>query len=174
MVDPGRCLGCKTCELRCAVEKGSISRTLRGAIKEEVVPLPGVFVQSVHGQALPVRCAHCAEAPCLLACPVEAMRVGGEDGAVYCDQARCIGCLMCVMVCPIGAVYPADGRRFPLKCDQCWTMERPACVAACPTGALALEEITAEAPSLVDRRRQAAGLLRTILNARGRSTSESA
>lgn len=45
--DPSRCLGCKTCELRCAVERGSISKNLYEAVYEEVIPRPRVYVKRI-------------------------------------------------------------------------------------------------------------------------------
>jgi Fe-S-cluster-containing hydrogenase component 2 len=61
------------------------------------------------------------------------------------DQRLCIGCRLCVMVCPFGAIHVTtatiDGRdkRAATKCDLCIDRpEGPACVEACPTKALSL------------------------------------
>ena len=48
-VDRRKCLGCKTCELRCAVERGSVSKALAAAVRETVLPRSRVYVQSDGG-----------------------------------------------------------------------------------------------------------------------------
>jgi carbon-monoxide dehydrogenase iron sulfur subunit len=50
----------------------------------------------------------------------------------------CIGCWMCVMVCPYGVISPKrDGdRKVAVKCDLCKTTGEHACVKACPSGAV--------------------------------------
>jgi len=64
-----------------------------------------------------------------------AMRKDHETGEVTCDLDQCVGCWMCVMVCPFDAVQP--GEFFAIKCDMCGDREGgPVCVEACPTGAL--------------------------------------
>ena len=63
-----RCLGCKTCELYCAAERGSESKTLLGAVQETPLPQPRVCVEGASGAAFPLQCRHCLQAPCLDAC----------------------------------------------------------------------------------------------------------
>jgi phenylacetyl-CoA:acceptor oxidoreductase subunit 1 len=48
---------------------------------------------------LPVRCNQCKEAPCVEVCPAEATKKR-EDGIVYVDNDKCVGCRYCVVVCP--------------------------------------------------------------------------
>jgi len=57
-------------------------------------------------------------------------------GAVLCDQERCAGCWMCIMVCPVGAIRRGPDRRVASKCDLCMGEKMPACVANCPNVAL--------------------------------------
>jgi carbon-monoxide dehydrogenase iron sulfur subunit len=74
------------------------------------------------------------------ACPTGAMRRHPEINSVYVATDTCIGCWMCVMACPFGAVTADHISKTALKCDRC--PERvengiePACVDACPTKAL--------------------------------------
>jgi phenylacetyl-CoA:acceptor oxidoreductase subunit 1 len=42
---------------------------------------------------------HCKEAPCVDACPTGASQKR-EDGIVWVDQNKCVGCRYCVIVCP--------------------------------------------------------------------------
>jgi carbon-monoxide dehydrogenase iron sulfur subunit len=64
-----------------------------------------------------------------------------ERGITICDEYRCIGCFMCVMVCPFGVIVKHREERRIIKCDRCPDRDVPACVNACPTGALTFKEI---------------------------------
>ncbi len=155
-VDPERCLGCKTCEIACALNRSSVSRQLPDAIYERVAPLARVRVSPTGGTGgFPIQCRHCENAPCMDACPSGAMSRDAE-GLVVSDEARCVGCWMCVMVCPFGAPRPFRASRTMIKCDRCRGMDAPYCVEACPTHALALldpEALASGACPLTDRAR---------------------
>ena len=65
------------------------------------------------------------------------------------NPIKCIGCAMCVLVCPFGHPVVDDELRTMVKCDFCRDRVSkglpPACVEACPTGALlfgTVEEVT--------------------------------
>ncbi|HIW16516.1 MAG TPA: 4Fe-4S dicluster domain-containing protein [Firmicutes bacterium] len=137
-VDRRKCLGCKTCELRCAVERGSVSKALAAAVREAVLPRSRVYVQSDGGVPSVLHCRQCDDAPCLSACSTGALKMDPETGVKYIDADKCISCWMCVMSCPYGAIAPAAERHAADKCDQCYQMEQPYCMAACPTGAIEL------------------------------------
>jgi carbon-monoxide dehydrogenase iron sulfur subunit len=136
--DQSLCLGCKTCELRCAVERGSVSKCLNKAVKETVLPRPRIYVQWEGKKPFPLQCRHCEDAPCLEICSTGALRRDEESECIYIDGERCITCWMCVMVCPYGVISPAIEIHTADKCDQCFQMAEPFCLAACPTGALQL------------------------------------
>lgn len=135
-VDRDKCLGCKTCELSCAIERDSVSKTLLGAITELPKPRARVGVYGRTGGSFPLQCRHCEDAICLRACPSGAMQRDRETGTTFVDLQKCRGCWMCVMSCPFGAIIPASEYKVAMKCDACNHMEEPACVASCPTGAL--------------------------------------
>jgi len=150
VVKVDRCLGCRSCELACAVEH-SASRDLYEAIHETPGPRARVRVSQGATFAIPLQCRQCADAPCVAICPTSALHRADEDSPVFIDHARCIGCTWCVLACPFGVItLDAKGRTI-IKCDQCFERvehgELPACVSACPTGALefkALEDVVAE------------------------------
>ena len=134
-----RCLGCKSCELACAVAHSS-AKELIVAVRAGEKPGYRVNVEACGPRAVPIHCNHCEDAPCLMVCPTGAIHRDGDDQPVLFDGERCIGCKMCVQACPFGVItMSADGKGV-LKCDLC--VERlaegrePACVEACPTGAL--------------------------------------
>ncbi len=135
-----RCLGCRSCELACAVEH-SISRNLPAAIREDPRPRYRVHVSGSGRECLPLQCRNCEEAACLNACLTGAL-ARNEDGIVICDEDLCIGCFMCIMVCPFGVITIDPETRRIVKCDRCPERQEPACVAACPTGALLYREVS--------------------------------
>ncbi|MFQ5859637.1 MAG: 4Fe-4S dicluster domain-containing protein, partial [Anaerolineae bacterium] len=134
-----RCMACNACEIACAVEH-SAAKTLFGALLESPRSQPRVRVENAVAFSYPSRCLHCQDAPCILACPTGAMQHHAVTDSVFVDEDRCIGCWMCVMLCPFGAVTADSAYKTALKCDRCPDRveagEVPACVEACPTQAL--------------------------------------
>lgn len=133
LVETEKCLGCKSCELACGVTK-SESKNIYGAAMQSPKPVPRVFVEAGSGFSLPIQCRHCEDAPCVQACMSGAMW-RDSLGLVQNDPDKCVGCWMCVMVCPFGAITQ-NNNRLAAKCDRCNENDSPACVQACPTGAL--------------------------------------
>jgi carbon-monoxide dehydrogenase iron sulfur subunit len=76
-------------------------------------------------------CQHCESAPCIKICPTDAI----SDEKV--DTEKCIGCGLCVMVCPFGAMtYTAS---IAEKSDLCAVREEgPACIKACTKRAISI------------------------------------
>jgi len=131
--DIRKCLGCKSCEIACAVEH-SASKNIFQAIMEEKKPRQRVVVRSTSKEPFPLRCRHCEDAPCVQACMSGAM-YKDEQGVTRHDPDKCVGCWMCIMVCPFGAISRQEN--LALKCDLCPDREDSfACVEACPTNAL--------------------------------------
>jgi Fe-S-cluster-containing hydrogenase component 2 len=88
-----------------------------------------------------------AEAPCIEACPKEAMSRDERTGAVLIDDKTCIGCMLCQKACPWDAPQPHPERRLAIKCDLCAGREEgPICVQMCPLSGKALryEVVVAE------------------------------
>ena len=141
MINVEKCLGCKSCEIACAVAH-SESELLEEAIKESPRPQCRVNVEAVGEHAVPLQCRHCEDAPCIAVCPTGAIHRHGPDEPVLIEQDKCIGCKFCVAVCPFGVIeLSADGQAI-MKCDFCIERTKrgqgPACVEACPTKALTL------------------------------------
>jgi len=135
-VNVERCVACKSCEVACALNRSSLSKRLPEAISETPLPLSRVRVEDADTDGgFPVQCRHCADAPCLDACPAKAL-YRDATGLVLLRDERCIGCWMCVMVCPFGVPQPFRHYRKMIKCDQCIGMDAPFCVESCPTHAL--------------------------------------
>jgi len=140
MIDHDKCNGCLTCTLACAAAH-SPSRTIVGAMLDGTPAR--IFVQAVNGRPVPVTCRHCEEPACAEACMTGAMQKDPQTGLVSNEghEQACVGCWMCIMACPYGAITARPGdKKLALKCDGCPGLEEPACVSACPNGALVYEE----------------------------------
>jgi Fe-S-cluster-containing hydrogenase component 2 len=129
-VDAENCTGCRVCELVCSVVKTGCANPARSRIH--------VIKWDETGIRLPMLCVHCAQAPCMACCPVDALSRNDRTGAVERVPDLCIGCTMCVSACPFGAMSLDPHDDLAVNCDLCGGT--PECVAACPHGALLYAE----------------------------------
>ena len=148
-VNPERCIGCKQCQIACAVEH-SQSKALYEAVFEEPKPRPRVLVAPglYLDTSFPNKCRHCDPAPCMTVCPTGAIRCDLSTSIVFVDEQKCIACAMCAMVCPFDVItfYPSSLNKLAaIKCDHCIERQNrgevPACVEACKVGALVFGDI---------------------------------
>lgn len=134
------CLGCRLCEIHCIVQHSRSKKIIKAFREEKDSIVSGVEVEESGYVSFALQCRHCEEAPCLEACMTGAMHRDEETGAVLSDPDKCVGCWMCIMVCPVGAIRRGLDRKVASKCDLCIGRETPACVANCPNEALVLED----------------------------------
>lgn len=93
IADPATCIGCKTCMAACFH---------RHDVPNDVA-VPRLTLVTTRTISAPVGCHHCAEAPCVDACPTGCLFTDApEHVGVHPD--KCIGCRNCVLACPYGAV----------------------------------------------------------------------
>jgi len=83
-------------------------------------------------------CRQCIEAPCVDACITGALRQAVIG--VMLNDITCIGCGMCTMACPFGAIWLNKDREKSVKCDGCPNHAIPPCINACRPEALQLEQ----------------------------------
>lgn len=140
LINLEHCLGCKTCELACAVEH-SESKNLFAALFESMAPVSRVYVEAGQQFNFPLQCRHCTDAQCIRACISGALWRDENTGLVNHDREKCVGCWMCVMACPFGVIAQDRRAQVALKCDRCPERDVPACVASCPTKAISLAEV---------------------------------
>ncbi len=136
------CIGCRLCEIHCLVAHTKSKKILK-AFKEEIPKdaTAAVLVEEEGHLSFALQCRHCSDAPCIEACMTGAMYRDKKTGAVLHDEDKCVGCWMCIMVCPFGvtAADPAT-HKITSKCDLCAGQDSPACVANCPNEALVYED----------------------------------
>lgn len=137
--DTRKCLSCKTCEIACVIQH-SRSGDLYKVLAEEPRLKRLVKVTNTTQGPFPLRCHHCEDAACIDACKTGATFRDPLNGKILIDRDKCVGCWMCVMVCPFGAVFPDLKMEKAFKCDLCEGHNGPACVSACPSHALYYEE----------------------------------
>lgn len=136
-LDMERCSACGACMIAC-IDQNDIDVTKGEVPFRAVFDVEGRVGSGHKTHYLSMSCMHCADAPCIPACPCGCL-YKDENGLTLYDNTACIGCHSCAMACPYGApTFGADGKM--VKCDGC--IERmkygyePACVRICPTKAL--------------------------------------
>jgi anaerobic carbon-monoxide dehydrogenase iron sulfur subunit len=135
------CIGCRLCEIHCIVQHSKSKKILKAFKDENAKACAAVTVQEEGCLSFALQCRHCADAPCIEACMTGAMERDPKTGAVLHDEERCVGCWMCVMVCPFGVTRPDhEKHKIGSKCDLCRGKDTPACVEHCPNEALTYED----------------------------------
>ncbi len=125
-ISPDKCTGCLQCEMACSYEHEGVFNIAKSRIK--------VFDFHHEGRKVPYTCTQCAEAWCMQACPVDAIRLDLHTGAKVVFESTCVGCKVCTISCPFGTInYNHDSGKVA-KCDLCGG--DPACAKACPTGTI--------------------------------------
>jgi Fe-S-cluster-containing hydrogenase component 2 len=87
---------------------------------------------------LSIACRLCEDAPCVAACPRQALSVKAENGIILVDQVRCTGCGWCIEACDFGAIALDPSTKSVVICDLCEELPQPRCVELCPKQALSL------------------------------------
>jgi molybdopterin-containing oxidoreductase family iron-sulfur binding subunit len=100
VIDLQRCVGCGACIIACNNENNLQEGVVWSSkINRTVGTFPNVRYDYV-----PTLCNHCANAPCVGACPTEAMHKA-EGGITMIDTDKCIGCRYCMAICPYGVIF---------------------------------------------------------------------
>jgi phenylacetyl-CoA:acceptor oxidoreductase subunit 1 len=92
VVDLSKCMRCHGCVAACKLE--------------HFLPLGVYWCRLIAWEekadeltTFPVRCNQCKDAPCVKVCPTGATQQR-EDGIVWVDQDKCVGCRYCIIACP--------------------------------------------------------------------------
>lgn len=131
VLDTGRCVGCHSCTVACKVHNELPVEMIYNPVT--TVGPTGVF-PDVHMLHVPLLCMHCENPPCVDACPTFASQ-RRDDGIVFVDEEKCVGCKACVMACPYGARVSNHKKGTVQKCDFCKDRvdagKEPHCVKTC-------------------------------------------
>ena len=95
VINLNKCVGCYSCVAKCKQEHFLPPGVTFGKL---LVSETGSFPNAIK-HTYPVLCNHCREPACIEACPTGATQKR-EDGIVWVDEAKCIGCKFCVAACP--------------------------------------------------------------------------
>jgi carbon-monoxide dehydrogenase iron sulfur subunit len=153
-VDYEKCTGCRNCEIACSVHQVQASNPAKSAVR--IVKWARKWLN------VPVVCQQCEEPACANMCPVQAIARDAATDAMIVDSELCVGCQMCIVACPFGAVVLDRDQRQAIKCDLCGGVE-PWCVRFCAPGALTYG---LPATQSLDKKREAGHRLVEALSAR--------
>lgn len=115
-----KCTGCRLCEIACSMKH-------EGRIWPEASRIR-VFML-IPGIEVPHLCAQCSNYPCVNSCPVEALSVNEDTGAVLVDNEKCTVCGLCIKACPGEIPHLHPDRTHVVICDLCGG--DPECVKVC-------------------------------------------
>jgi len=128
--DASKCVGCQLCEYICSYTKTNEFNSYRSRIR--TVRAQEVLITAVS-------CRTCEDAPCVIACPRDALTQDAITGIIHIDPNKCDGCTWCIEACDFGAISINPATKLAEICDQCEDLEEgPQCVKWCPKEALEL------------------------------------
>lgn len=133
LVDYTKCTGCRLCETVCSVANTSVCNPARARIKV-------IRWEWEEELQIPTLCLQCDEAACIGVCPVKALSRDSSLGVVKLNSSFCIGCKLCLQVCPFGAISYDFVKKELIKCQFC--DGDPACVKFCETKALQFVDVS--------------------------------
>jgi carbon-monoxide dehydrogenase iron sulfur subunit len=131
VLDPEKCDGCRVCEAVCSLVNEGESNPVKSRIK---------VVRTVDNSILysmPVYCLQCEKAYCAEVCLPRAIS-RNSNGVLVIHEERCIGCKLCELACPVGAITVNPDKHIAIKCDLCAAIGEPQCVKYCYPKALQL------------------------------------
>lgn len=103
-----KCVACYGCAVSC-IEEHFLPPDMQW--NRLLISEGGTFPK-VTKYMYPVLCNHCEEAACVKACPTTATQ-RREDGIVWVDPDKCVGCRYCLIACPYQArTYNADHKEW--------------------------------------------------------------
>jgi Fe-S-cluster-containing hydrogenase component 2 len=132
-VDPEKCTGCRLCETVCSMHHEKVLDLTKARIHVVKWETAGLYI--------PIICQQCDDPICETVCPVKAMKHDVKTGAIQIDYNLCVGCRLCVQMCPFGGVEINSKAGKVFKCDLC--QGEPTCVKFCDPKALQYLNATA-------------------------------
>lgn len=129
VLDRAKCVGCRMCEAACSlVNEGEVSPP-----KSRIRVIRTVENQILY--SIPVFCLQCEDSYCEAVCPPHAIS-RNSNGVLIVDEEKCVGCKLCEIACPVGAITVNPEKHIAIKCNLCADVGQPQCVKNCLFGAL--------------------------------------
>jgi Fe-S-cluster-containing dehydrogenase component len=132
LIDLRTCIGCHACSVACKAEYD----VPLGKFRDTVKYVESGTYPKAKRHFVPVLCNQCEDAPCMKACPTEAI-TRLPNGEVVINEGDCNVNRFCQAACPYGAIYIDPEKNVAQKCTFCEHRTadglQPACVEACPT-----------------------------------------
>ena len=150
------CIACYNCEVACIATHSKSEEPVKAYKRENLRGKSNPLVEVKGPIAFSAMCRHCTHPWCLDTCISGAIQ-RLDNGIVYLDEERCVGCWGCVLGCPYGVAHPnlKGEEKHAFKCDLCIDRLdaglKPACVEACPNKALIYDETMEEAEGAYSR-----------------------
>jgi tetrathionate reductase subunit B len=152
LIDVDRCTGCSLCIIACKDEHVGSGyppwtrpQPDTGHFWIAVRPMERGRTPRVRMTYLPLLCQHCGNAPCIKACPEDAIQ-RRDDGLVWIDPAACTGCGLCQEACPYDVIYMNAELGIAQKCMGCAHRvdegALPRCADVCPHDAIVFGDET--------------------------------
>lgn len=156
VIDYEKCTGCRICEQVCTVKHEGVVNPARSRIR--------VIKWEQEGRYVPMTCQQCESAPCQTICPVKAISRDETLNRVVVDYDICIGCRMCVAICPFGAMAFDTLAQKVMKCDFC--DGDPQCARFCEVDAIQYLDATEQSmEKQIATADKFSGLLRKVADA---------
>ncbi|MCS7181064.1 MAG: 4Fe-4S dicluster domain-containing protein [bacterium] len=133
------CMGCRLCEVYCITKHSKTKDIIKTYKGIESKPISGIYFEEMGHISFAIQCRHCEDANCVESCLTGAMYRDEKTKAILNNKEKCVGCWMCVMVCPLGVIkIDLKNKKVSSKCDLCIEVGFPACVENCPNETLIL------------------------------------
>ncbi len=151
------CIGCKACEVACKqwnrlLAPSSGMRREYGYSYDNTLKLDDFhwrhvkFIEQFNEARSEARwlmmsdsCKHCTQAPCIDACPEDAIKRTEFDTVVI-QAELCKGYFACAGACPFGVIEGEPDIKIARKCTLCYDRLQngliPACAKTCPTDSI--------------------------------------
>ena len=150
LIDADKCTACQLCVVACKDEHVGSEyspwtkpQPETGQFWIKVLSQERGHIPRVRVTHLPVHCQHCADAPCIKACPEGAIKTR-PDGLVWIDPTTCTACGKCQEACPYDVIYMNAGLGIAQKCTGCAHRvdqgALPRCAEVCPHDAIVYAE----------------------------------
>jgi Fe-S-cluster-containing dehydrogenase component len=150
IINLDECTGCDLCQIACKDEHVGNSHLPwtkpepdTGHFWIKVDSIERGQIPKVKVTYVPLLCVHCDNAPCMKACPEEAI-TKRDDGTVWINPNECTGSRLCEDACPYDVIYFNEELNIAQKCTWCMHLTEkgdiPRCVDVCPRDAIIFGE----------------------------------